>query len=119
MPHKYQFVSKYPADYHWLRFNDIAPLISPKSDLFSDFSCSVQSRARLIFYDGGIGTAKIPAERLKSFCTHIKKVKKNPNDRMLDKSGEFFLKPCVSIMHIVFDFRRVQLVGSIKVYSSH
>ena len=22
-------------------------------------------------------------------------MKKNPNDRMLDKSGEFFLKPCV------------------------
>ena len=51
--------------------------------------------ARLIFHDGGIGTAKIPAERSKSFCTHIKKVTKNPNDRMLDKSGEFFLKPCV------------------------
>ena len=33
--------------------------------------------------------AKIPAERSKSFCTHIKIVKKNPNDRMLDKSGEF------------------------------
>ena len=31
---------------------------------------------------------------------------------MLDKSGEFFLKPCVSIMYIVFDFKRVQLVGS-------
>ena len=75
--------------------------------------------ARLIFHEGGIGTAKIPAEKLKSLYTHIKKVKKNPNDRMLDKSGEFFLKPCVSIMHIVFDFRRVQLVGSIKVYSSH
>ena len=45
--------------------------------------------ARLIFHDGGIGTAKIPAERSKSFCTHIKKVKKNLNDRMLDKSGEF------------------------------
>ena len=52
--------------------------------------------ARFIFHDGGIGTAKIPAERLESFCTHIKKVKKNSNDRMLDKSGEFFLKPCVS-----------------------
>ena len=46
-------------------------------------------------------------------------MKKNPNDRMLDKSGEFFLKPFVSIMHIVFDFRRVQLVGSLKVYSSY
>ena len=38
---------------------------------------------------------------------------------MLDKSGEFFLKPCVNIMHIVFDLRRVQLIGSLKVYSSH
>ena len=50
-------------------------------------------------------------------------MKKNPNNRMLDKSGEFFLKPCVSrgvsIMHIVFYFRRVQLVGSLKVYGSH
>ena len=44
-------------------------------------------------------------------------MKKNSNDRMLDKSGEFSLKPFVSIMHIVFDFRRVQLVGSLKVYS--
>ena len=44
-------------------------------------------------------------------------MKKNPNDKMLGKSGEFFLKPCVSIMHIVFNFRRVQLVGSLKVYS--
>ena len=68
------------------------------------------TKARLIFHDGGIGTAKIPAVRLKSFYTHIKKVKKNPNDRMLYKSGEFLLKPCVSIMHTVFDFRRVQLV---------
>ena len=32
---------------------------------------------------------------------HIKKIKKNPNDRMLDKS------------------RRVQLVSSVKVYSSY
>ena len=46
-------------------------------------------------------------------------MKKTPNDRMLDKSGEFFLKLPVSIMHIVFDFRRVQLVGSLKVYSSY
>ena len=43
-------------------------------------------------------------------------MKKNSNERMLDKSSEFFLKPFVSIMHIVFDFRRVQLVGSLKVY---
>ena len=56
--------------------------------------------ARLIFHDGGIGTAKIAAERSKSFCTHIKKVKKNPNDRMPDKSGEFFLKPCVFKVYI-------------------
>ena len=31
---------------------------------------------------------------------------------MLDKSGEFFLKLFVSIMHIVYDFKRVQLFGS-------
>ena len=43
-------------------------------------------------------------------------MKKNPNDGILDKSGEFFLKPFVSIMYIVFDFRRVQLVGSLKVF---
>ena len=43
-------------------------------------------------------------------------MKKNLNDRILDKSGEFFL---MNIMHIVFDFRRVQLVGSLKVYSSY
>ena len=34
-------------------------------------------------------------DRRVSVHAHIKKVKKNPNDRMLDKSGEFFLKPCV------------------------
>ena len=45
-------------------------------------------------------------------------MKKNPNDRMLGKSDELFLKPCASIIHRVFDFRRVQLVGSLKVLSS-
>ena len=46
-------------------------------------------------------------------------MKKIPNDRILDKSGEFFLKPVVSIMHMVFNFRRVHLVGFLKVYSSY
>ena len=57
-----------------------------------------------------LASAEFP---LREFTHHIKKMKKSPNDRILDKSGEFFwLKPFVSIMHIVFDFRRVQLLGS-------
>ena len=33
--------------------------------------------------------------------------------------SSFYHLPFVSIMHIVFDFRRVQLFGSLKVYSSY
>ena len=78
------------------------------------------TEARLIFDDAMVtwNSKKFLLKNLR-VSIHIKKMKKNLNDRMHDKSGEFFLKPFVSIMHIVFDFRRVQLVGSLKVYGSY
>ena len=45
-------------------------------------------------YNGGIEKQKFLLKDQR-VSVHMKKVKKNPNDRMLDKSGEFFLKPCV------------------------
>ena len=121
MPHKYQFVSKYmyPADYHCLCFNDIGPLIWPEKVTSFQISHAPCSRGLVNLSWWWTWNSKKFLLKNWKVSIHIKKMKKNLNDRMLDKSGEFFLKPFVSTMHIVFDFRRVQLVDSLKVYSSY
>ena len=76
------------------------------------------NEARLIFDDDGIRRAKIPAERPKNFYTHKQKVKKNLNDRMLDKSGEFFLKSCVSNVSVNSNWVHPPWTTPGKIFSS-